>query len=57
MAQAAVRHLRLVENDAAQEDFARPDEGKWSPRATLLFIVGTSSALWGGILLAVWAAL
>ena len=57
MAQAAVRHLRLVEDEAPKQDFARPVEDRWSRRATMLFIVGTSTALWSGILFAVWAAL
>ncbi len=57
MAQAAVRHLKLVENETATQDVARPVEDRWSPRATMLFVLGTSAALWSGILIAVWAVL
>ena len=56
MAQVAVSHLRLVENDAAQADSVQRPEDKWSTRATLIFVVGSSTALWGGILFAIWSA-
>ena len=56
MAQAAISHLRLIEKDAAEDGSAQPIEKRWPRRWTLVFVVGTSTALWSGIFLAVWAA-
>ncbi|MCG8359960.1 MAG: hypothetical protein MI920_30715 [Kiloniellales bacterium] len=56
MADAALTHPRLIDDDLALDRSAVASDRKWSKRKSLLFIVGTSTALWCGIILGVWAA-
>ena len=57
MADAALTHQRLVGHDILHDRVAgKPDE-KWPMRKTLIFVVGSSTALWAGIIYAAWSVL
>lgn len=50
--------LRVALTDPIRAPFAKArtiNDGQWSPRAKLLFILGSSSAMWTLIIAAGWA--